>query len=410
MRKIFLFTLFLGLGLSTVYAGGYRVALQGVRQASMGLTGVMQANDASVAFYNPAGLAFLDSKLSIAAGGFGIKSKVAYQDPKSLEKAESDNPIGTPIYFAASYKPVDELAVGVSFATPFGNTLKWPNDWAGASNITTIELKSYFIQPTVAYKFTDWFSVGAGFIYALGSVDLQRNIALAGNTIGFQIEEKSASGTGFNLGAFFRPSEKVDLGIAYRSKIDMKAEDGNTHWTDVPSGVGGNMPFSADRFNAALPLVSEFSVGLSYRPISKLMLAAEVAVSGWGKYRSLDIELVNSQTGESVDSKSTKNFKDRAIYKIGAEYEVSEMFSLRGGYYFDEYVTPDEHWSPETPDISRHGFNIGAGVNFGNFNVDVMGQYVLGVERSFNNPEIGLSGNANLNAFTFGLGLSYNLN
>lgn len=50
MRKIYLLGLLFGLGISTAFAGGYRVSLQGVRQASMGLTSVMHAHDASVAF------------------------------------------------------------------------------------------------------------------------------------------------------------------------------------------------------------------------------------------------------------------------------------------------------------------------------------------------------------------------
>src|SRR5699024_3353583 len=124
MRKIYLTALLLGLGVST-FAGGYRVALQGVRQASMGLTSVMHARDASIAFYNPAGLAFVDSKLSIAAGGFGIINNVKWQNPSTLESAETDSPLGTPIYFAASYRPIDDLTLGLSFTTPFGSTVTW---------------------------------------------------------------------------------------------------------------------------------------------------------------------------------------------------------------------------------------------------------------------------------------------
>src|SRR5690554_1745946 len=108
MKKIYLAALMLGMGISA-FAGGYRVSLQGVRQASMGLTSVMHARDASVAFFNPAGLAFIDSKISIAAGGFGIMNKVKWQNPSTLESAETDSPLKTPIYFAASYRPFEDI-------------------------------------------------------------------------------------------------------------------------------------------------------------------------------------------------------------------------------------------------------------------------------------------------------------
>jgi len=409
MRRVYLTTLLLGLGISA-FAGGYRVSFQGVRQASMGLTSVMHARDASIAFYNPAGLAFVEGKLSIAAGGFGIINNVKWQNPSTLESAETDSPLGTPIYFAASYRPIEDVTVGISFTTPFGSTVTWPEDWAGKANITEISMKSYFIQPTVAVKFNDWFSAGAGFIYAMGSVNLQRTMSVAGNDIGLEIEDTDAHGLGFNVGAYFRPSERVNIGLAYRSGIDMKANYGEVKWNNVPSGLSTNMPFSTNEFSAMLPLVSEFLAGFSYQATSKLMLAGEVSVHGWGKYKSLDIELQNTDTGETYDSYATKNFIDRAVWKIGGEYQATDMLAIRLGYYFDEFVSPADHWSPETPDTSRHAINGGLGLTFGGFNVDAFGQYNMGVERSVHNVETGFQGDVNLTAVSFGLGLSYNFN
>src|SRR5690606_10975630 len=409
MRKIYLFALLLGLGISA-FAGGYRVSFQGVRQASMGLTSVMHARDASIAFYNPAGLAFVDSKLSIAAGGFGIINHVKWQNTNTFESAETDSPLGTPIYFAASYRPVDAVTVGVSFTTPFGSTVKWPENWAGKANITEISMKSYFIQPTVAVKFNEWFSAGAGFIYAMGSVNLQRTMSVGGNDIGLEIEDTDAHGLGFNVGAYFRPTDRLNIGLAYRSGIDMKANYGDVVWTDVPTGLSTTMPFSTNQFNAMLPLVSEFLAGFSYQASSKLMLAAEVSVHGWGRYRNLDIQLTDTDTGAIYDSKARKNFIDRAVWKLGGEYQATDMLAIRLGYYFDEFVSPGEYWSPETPDTSRHSINGGLGLSFGDFNVDAFGQYTMGVERFVNNLETGFTGDVNLSAVSFGLGLSYNFN
>jgi len=408
MRRIYLLLLAVGLS-STTFAGGYRVALQGVRQASMGLTSSMHARDASIAFFNPAGLAFVDSKLSIAVGGFGIMNTSKWQNAKTMESAETDSPLGTPVYFAASYRPVEDLTVGVSFTTPFGSTVKWPEDWAGKANVTEIELKSYFIQPTVAYKFNDWFSAGAGFIYAMGSVNLQRTMSVAGNDIGLEIEDTDAHGLGFNVGAYFRPSQKVNIGLAYRSKVDMKANYGEVTWTDVPTALSATMPFSSNEFSASLPLASEFLAGFSYQATERLLLAGEVSVHGWSKYKSLDIQLENTESGETYDSKATKNFIDRAVYKFGAEYQATDMLALRLGYYFDESPSPAEHWSPETPSTNLHAFTGGIGFKFGEgFYIDAYGQYSMGVERYVHNVESGFEGDVNTNAFIFGLGLSYN--
>lgn len=410
MRRIYLAAVLLGLGVSTAFAGGYRVSFQGVRQASMGLTSVADVRDASVAFYNPAGLAFVEDKVSIAAGGFGIINKVKWQNPSTLEYAETDSPLGTPVYFAASYRAFEDVTFGLSVTTPFGSTVKWPEDWAGKANITKIDMKSYFIQPTVAVKFNEWFSVGAGFIYAHGGVTLNRTMSVSGNDIKLEIDDTDAHGLGFNLGAYFKPSDRVSFGLAYRSPIDMKANKGEVKWTDVPSGISGNMPFAADQFNAMLPLVSEFTAGFNYKATSKLSLAGEVSVHGWSRYRSLDIVLEDTTDGSTFLSHANKNFRDRAVWKVGAEYQVSDLLALRAGYYFDEFVSNSDHWSPETPDTSRHGFGGGFGLNFGKFNVDTFGQYIMGKERYVHNVETGFQGDIKVHAISFGLGLSYNFN
>jgi len=112
MKKLII-TMSLLAGMTT-YAGGFRVSLQGVKQLAMAHTSA-HAEDASVAFFNPAGISFIPAKLSVAAGGFGAISTVTYQNPTTMQSYETDNPIGTPIYAAVAYKPIENLSVGFSF-------------------------------------------------------------------------------------------------------------------------------------------------------------------------------------------------------------------------------------------------------------------------------------------------------
>ena len=101
-----------------VFAGGFRVSLQGVKQLAMAHTSA-HAEDASVTFFNPAGMSFIPAKLSVVAGGFGAKSSVTYQNLANNYSHETDNPIGTPIYAAIAYKVTDGISVGFNLSTPF---------------------------------------------------------------------------------------------------------------------------------------------------------------------------------------------------------------------------------------------------------------------------------------------------
>jgi len=50
------------------FAGGFQVNLQGIKQTGMANCGTAVLNDNSLIFFNPGGLALLDSSNSVTAG------------------------------------------------------------------------------------------------------------------------------------------------------------------------------------------------------------------------------------------------------------------------------------------------------------------------------------------------------
>ena len=56
-----------------------------VKQLAMAHTSA-HAEDASVTFFNPAGMSFIPSKLSVVAGGFAASNKVTFQNFNTLQK------------------------------------------------------------------------------------------------------------------------------------------------------------------------------------------------------------------------------------------------------------------------------------------------------------------------------------
>lgn len=410
MRKVLTLCAFVAL-FSAVQAGGYRVALQGVRQAAMAHTSA-HTRDASVMFYNPAGISFIDSKLSVAAGAFALFPETEYQNYIMNYSAKTEKTMGTPAYFAASYRAFKDVTLGLSVTTPFGNNLKWDDNWAGAPLVQEIDLKAFFIQPTIAVKFSDWFSAGFGFIHARGSVYLKKEITNLNG--GLELEDTDASGNGFNVGAYFRATDKLDISLAYRSPIDMDAIDGDATFNVSPNLVSstGSIRTLNDKFSATLPLVSEFTVGASYKFSPKFLLAADVNFAGWQKYRNLTFDFeqnqVGNQSSDATISVTPKNFKQSNVYRIGGEYMIKDNFALRLGYYYDDSPVKDEYWSPETPSTNNHAITGGLGYKWKNFNFDLFGAYLRGEVRDVNNSNAGFYGQVRTTGMYFGFGLSYN--
>ncbi|MHA6696641.1 OmpP1/FadL family transporter [Chryseobacterium sp. A321] len=411
MKKIII-TMSLLAGM-TAYAGGFRVSLQGVKQLAMAHTSA-HVEDASVAFFNPAGIAFIPSKLSVAAGGFGAISSVTYQNPNTHESFETDNPIGTPIYAAVAYKPIENLSIGFSFTTPFGSTINWGEEWAGREIVQKMSLKAMFFQPMVAVKLAPWASVGVSYIHATGEVDWDKAVTQLGGSL--NINDKKAKGSGYSLGFYLRPTDKLDLSIAYRGPVDMKAENGTATF-DISPALYPNLGLNAngeDQFQATLPLVDEYTIGATYQATEKWKISADFNYTGWDKYSSLTLDFANAPVGNQPNDPTVlttpKNFHNTKTFRIGTEYKFNPMIAARAGWYWDEAPYTDENFIPETPSFDSHVFTAGLGLKFGGLGVDLAGAMSFPKSRVFDNPNTHFAGQAKAKTYYFGLGLNYTLN
>ncbi len=345
---------------ASVFAGGYQVRLQGHRQTAMGLVGVSLRGDASNIFYNPAGLSLMNDKYSFMVGGSGIFSSTAFALENSTYKAETDNPIGTPFFVYGATQINDKLGVGIGVYTPYGSSAKWDDDWVGAHLIQNISLKAIFIQPTVSYKISELISIGAGFVFATGDVEINRALPYNSANINGEVNLKgSTTAFGFNAGIMVTPNEKWNIGIDYRSEINMKMEGGDAVFT-IPSSVTAIIP-ATNKFDAELPLPANLDVGFSYQASEKLLLSAEVNYVFWGTYDSLKFEF--EQKPELLNSSNPREYSNTMIFRVGGEYVINDMVTVRGGAYYDPTPTNKDYFTPETPSLNTYGFSFGLTIN-----------------------------------------------
>lgn len=402
MRKLLLMAL-LGLFFSASMMGsGYQVRLQGNKQTGIGLIGTPFAYDASSMFYNPGSLAFYEGKFSVSAGVSGIFSRHIFQKEATAYQARTDNPVGTPFYAYVSGKIKNSIAIGVAVYTPFGSSAKWEDGWAGRYLIEDLSLRAIFIQPTVAYQYKEKFGIGAGFVYATGNFEI--NKALPYNDNSSASLEGSSDAIGFNVGVFFRPIEKLNIGVDYRSKIIMKVTGGDATFT-VPPALGGILPES-NKFNAELPLPANLDIGLSYDVTEKLLLAVEVNWIQWNVYKSLDFTF--EENGELLDSENPREYKNTVIPRIGAQYKLNDMFAFRAGIYYDKSPTNEKYFTPETVSLNTIAFTLGASIQpVKGLSIDLSYLQLTGMKADKTYEPDNFSGTYKTMTFIPGIGLTY---
>jgi len=373
-KTVLLFMLLLSM---QSFAGGYRVALQGARMLGMAHAGVSVFNGAETAFFNPSGIAFLEGDNQFSFGLSLVVSNVKYQNAERLWTAQTHNPLGTPFYAYFTHKIDDQFYLGIAAYTPYGSTVEWDQDWVGSHLVNKISLKAIYLQPSLTFKPNEYFSVGVSFIAATGSVYYNKNINrfmqdANGNRTDITLEAEGVSGAGYALSLSIKPSEKVSLGLNYRSKVIFNARYGTAEINDNP----GYLP-EKDNFRSSLPMPAELTVGLSCQVTDKLLVAFDLNQTYWSIYKSLDTDF-----NILPDNSMPKNWQNTFTYRLGAEYTVNDQWSVRAGYYYDQSPIPPTYFSPDTPSLDSNNYTFGVSYKKDKWSFDAAFLYVGGLERT----------------------------
>ena len=357
MKKLLSFVLFFLVG-STLYAGGYRVAIQGQKQLAMGHTGVAVISSAESVFFNPASISFLDGKMNFSLGVSGIIAETRFENKEFGDVNNTESGLATPFNFYATYKANDWLSFGLGVYTPYGSSVEWEKDWSGSHLVNDIDLKAIFVQPTVAVKISDKLSIGGGPIYVNGSVNFNKNLSrslvdVEGDRTNVTVEQKNISAWGYTLGVMIKPIEKLNIGFNYRSKVIVQAEGGDADFENVPGSLPNNL--SDGKFDAELPLPAEVTVGLSYEFCDKFLFAFDYNFAQWSEYEALVVEFDN----DAGVSTSPRNYKDAETFRFGLQYEATKKVTVRTGVYFDQSPVQDGYFAPETPRNDSVGYTAG---------------------------------------------------
>lgn len=426
MKKLF-FLLLAGIITLPVWAEGYQVNVLSAKQTGMGHVGTGMKLGAESMHFNPAGLVFLNNHVDLSVGVSAVSAKAKYTN--GAYSAKTDNPISTPMYAYAGFRIYDNLAAGISLTTPYGSSLKWPKNWKGAHLIQDIELKSFVLQPTLSYKIIDKLSIGAGLMMAVGNVNLSRALIPVGYMmpeplkdvvpVAATLDGKANVRVGYNIGVMYDVSEKVTLGLSYRSKIKMKVKEGNAKLDFANEQIKEQLtqaglvpPLEDGTFKAELPLPSNTTLGVSYRPNDKWLLGVDLQFVGWHAYDSLNVIFTeNVLNGYTIKAK--KDYKNTMIYRVGAQYQATERLDVRAGLYYDQSPIREDNYNPETPGMNKLGMSAGLSFEpYKNLQIDFAFLYIKGFSRDGSYPDAFspnkvFSGKYETNAITASLGLAY---
>ena len=155
-----------------------------------------------------------------------------------------------------------------------------------------------------------------------------------------------------------------------------------THISSIKCRTDGQ-----DAFTAELPLVDEYTIGLTYKITPKWLVSADFNYHGWERYSKLTLDFENAQVGNQADKTVLVSLKlqNAKTFRIGTQYMLTDKLAGRLGYYFDESPYEDKYFIPETPSFDASVLTAGLGYKFGKLGVDLAAALSFPEARKVNN-------------------------
>lgn len=400
MKKTVIFIslcLLVFLGTSPLTHGaGFLIYEHGAAAMAMAGAFVAVANDATAIFHNPAGLAFLEgTQISlgttlITAGG--TLSLPNWPDP-TFQTVERERQWFYPSTFYISRKINDRIAAGFGLFNPYGLGQKWPEDYPLRYIATRDDMKTFFFNPTLAFKLNDNFSLGVGisYVYSTLEFDLVEPLPLTPFLL-LDVPgtlEANGSGWGLNAGALYK-TENFSLGFNWRSGFDIDYDgDLALDLSNLPAPVTE----LAGTGKTTFKFPDILCVGVAFNLTRSFMITADVHYILWRTYDEVLVEIdvpgIEAIYPAGIADKHIKeDWHDSYLLRVGFQYMVNENLALRAGTFYDKTPQPVESMDPILPDADRWGLTGGFGFKSGNFVLDVAYQFEPFNDRESENRNI----------------------
>lgn len=330
-----------------VAAGGLYVAE--FATSDMGAAGsgsLARGGDAASAFANPATMTRLDShqlQLGMAPGVSVVRFD---QDSGTPVPGNNGGGQGGFIPLLGSsyvHKVSDRIRAGMGLFSISGAALSPNSDWAGRYQVTDIQLFTLSFVPTVAFKLTDWLSVGVGTTVTYATLDWKLKVPDGvGGEVNVKLDDLDDWAAAALVGILIEPNDKFRVGLTYQSETKLKLQ----------GKFKGLAPDGLD-LSLELPLAHAIRADAIWQATDDLAFSFGTAVEFWSSLKDTDIDI------GPVETEVRLGFKDSWKLRAGVHYQLNELWMVQTGLSYDSSALGTKDRTPALPIDEQWRWGIG---------------------------------------------------
>lgn len=375
---------------ASVIAAGFAVATAGeswgsafqIRENSASALGdafagaAASTEDPSIIANNPAGMTGLSGNLVSGNMSMVIPSSVftgtaltaAGQTIGGGNGGNAGSAQPVPAFYGL-YELSADLKLGLALTAPFGLDTQYAADWVGRYQALKSDLATININPNIAYRVTEWLSVGGG--PAIQHIHTELTNAINSTTVlrlanpflpaglslpdGFADVTGDSWAVGYNLGVLAQISPATRLGASYRSQISHRIQGMATFAVPAPLATAPqfqNTPATAD-----LKTPDIVSLAATQEIAPEVTLLAAVQWTNWSVIKNLRVQRPDG----SVLSDEPEQWHGTWFGSIGATWRPDPNWTFRGGFAYDQTPVGDQFRTARLPDSDRYWLALGLG-------------------------------------------------
>ena len=334
-------------GSAKAQCGGICLYEQGTADNSSSAAGAgARAQDAATVLWNPAGMTQLEGHhlqfgtvLGFSKLGFDLGSGTRPPSNNDGGSLNSFLPLGG-AYGVLSI--TEDLKVGLSFSALYGGSVDYNSSWAGRTFITDNTILGMQIQPAMAYRFNDWFSLGGSLAIVWMRYDQRLRASLDRDAPTLRIHKAEDVVLAGTINAMVHPREGTRFGLHYRSPSEATLD--GTFQSPAPKDAS---------FKTEMDLPQGVNLSFFHQLTPKVSLLGD---GGWSDFSKFQFQPTSiGPIGIAIP----RRWQDTWRLAGGAHYRVIEKLNLQTGISYDSSPVRAKHRLPDIPVGEQYRFSGG---------------------------------------------------
>jgi long-chain fatty acid transport protein len=316
-----------------------------------------RANDAGTVFTNPAGMTRFKKSTYLA----GLTPLYLYApfDPDNNTTVDGEDGDTNELFAGGSFayiRPVTErLILGISAQNFFGLALDWGDNWVGRYQATDVALIAPQLQPTAAYKVSDWLSIGAGAGLTLGYLADEARVKNLDPNLGdgkLKYDDTDFAVQG-NFGIMIEPSDRTRIGLRYltETELDFKSD---VYFSGVGPGIADEAK-SINSLDLGMKMPQSLMAGIFHQVNDKWAVLGSVGWDDWSRFARIHVKVKGTQINRDVNA----GFDDTWHFGVGTQYQYSPKLMLTAGFSYDTAMSTGSTRPMELPLGGMYRYGLG---------------------------------------------------